>query len=100
MARGASQPRVAQEHPPFGPAAMETVVKAARDSAMEGSRLSKSKSRKKRVTAGMKPASYPGVQWRDDASIKHLIHTLIYILCMHMYCIFMYTCVSCTQLLL
>ena len=55
MARGASQPRPAQEHPPLGPAAMETVGKATGDGGIQttpGSG-SKRKLKKKSNQAGM-----------------------------------------------
>lgn len=50
MARGASQPRVAQEHPPLGPAAMETVDKETRDSSVQGNGSNKKKAKKNKVT--------------------------------------------------
>ena len=56
MARGAGQPRIAQEHPPLGPAAMETVVKETRDSSVKGQGSNKKKTKKNKVkvtTAGI-----------------------------------------------
>ena len=55
MARGASQPRPAQEHTPLGPATMETVGKATGDSGIQGSpgSGSKRKLKKKSSIAGI-----------------------------------------------
>ena len=52
MARGASQPRAAQEHCPLDPASMETVVKATGDNGMQLEGLDKKGSKKGRDMAG------------------------------------------------
>lgn len=51
MARGASQPRAALEHPPLGPAAMETVGKATGDGGTRGGTGSGSKRKVKKKTS-------------------------------------------------
>ena len=55
MARGASQPRPAQEHPPLGPASMETVGKATGDGGVQSPRSGdgRRKMKKKTTPAGI-----------------------------------------------
>ena len=59
MARGASQPRPAQEHPPLGPASMETVGKATGDGGVQSPRSGngRRKMKKKTTPAGSTLAS-------------------------------------------